>query len=347
LFSKRRGPEERQTSKILPSLPLSCLLCIPAAAYVLSYVYLAVYHRRFWLLSTVVHEGGEYTLLETILYASHFIGHIPVITTLAFLFVGSSFSISTGRYDEQRGVKIGLLASCLVLFVLISFLISFQLFGVHDTLIYLGQGKQSLVTYGEGGSWNLHLPSTILLFLLVPVYIYVFKVVYLGDVTLSASGLPYLAVSLLLAGGVTALVNPDVLAALGSIWTGPRYMGHSVRDLLTFPVTYFPIALYFIMKREQTTRTRAHRRLLFIGCGLLALLFLCGLAYQSAVVLRAGIGDTAQKPSFARDGKLTVAYLLSSHYFEHVLDTVYFSLLSVLLFKLKLRNSDRRRQTDD
>jgi hypothetical protein len=61
---------------------------------------------------------------------------------------------------------------------------------------------------------------------------------------------------------------------------------------------------------------------------------LIGVAYQAITVISAGISDTAQKPSFAHGQGLSIAYLLSAHYFEHVLDSIYFLLLAIFLYHI-------------
>ena len=62
-----------------------------------------------------------------------------------------------------------------------------------------------------------------------------------------------------------------------------------------------------------------------------SLMAIIGVVYQISASLMAGIGDIAQKPSFAHGGKLTIPYLLASHYFEHVLDSIFFTLLTLFL----------------
>jgi len=127
------------------------------------------------------------------------------------------------------------------------------------------------------------------------------------------------------------LCNLGDLSAPLFLWADPRYLAHSVRELLTFPLTYFPVVLYFLYRdRREPTGGKADAKLkVVIAC--LALVFLGGLLYQSIVPLSAGIGELAQKPGFAEGGRLSIAYLLASHYFEHVLDSVYFTLLCLLL----------------
>lgn len=82
---------------------------------------------------------------------------------------------------------------------------------------------------------------------------------------------------------------------------------------------------------SRVYRGRAEKKLYLIMI-ILTALFLMGLFYQSYISLAAGIGRLAQKPFFAKNGELGIPYLLASHYFEHFLDTVYFTLLCLILY---------------
>jgi hypothetical protein len=106
-------------------------------------------------------------------------------------------------------------------------------------------------------------------------------------------------------------------------------MAHSVRELATFPLTYYPLSLYLLLVAEKTAfnvkpkNISANVRFLAIGC---FILFSGGFIYQVVSSLQAGITNIAQRPDFADQGGLPIGYLLASHYFEHTLDTIYFFL---------------------
>jgi len=233
-----------------------------------------------------------------------------------------------------------------MLLLILSFFVGMVVFGHEDTFAFIAQKKQGVGTYAEGGSWNLHLPSTTLLFLLIPAYIYIVKTIFGSVIQPNFGGLSYISLGVLLFFLFTLLFNRSIADPFFSIWADPRYLAHSVRELLTFPVTYFPIPLYFILRRERTVRASAKRMIggnlrSLIAC--LAIIFLVALFYQSYASLTAGIGSIAQKPDFAGGGQLGIPYLLASHYFEHFLDTIYFTLLSLLLYSF---GANRARRLD-
>jgi hypothetical protein len=73
------------------------------------------------------------------------------------------------------------------------------------------------------------------------------------------------------------------------------------------------------------------KRLVLISFGIFVLLFI----YQVILPLQEGIGNLSQKPEFTKGDDLPLLYLITSHYFEHFLDTIFFVLLSAWLFRLK------------
>jgi hypothetical protein len=120
-------------------------------------------------------------------------------------------------------------------------------------------------------------------------------------------------------------------------FTNNRYLAHSVREIITFPVTYFPLffILFYSMKNvgwpQKINLDKNIKRLVLISFGIFVLLFI----YQVILPLQEGIGNLSQKPEFTKGDDLPLLYLITSHYFEHFLDTIFFVLLSAWLFRLK------------
>lgn len=318
------------------------LIVIPAATYILSYLYLAYYHGKVWLFDTVTHESGRHTLLEEIFYASHFLGHVPVHTMAALVFTGTYLCMTIAESKGFERKTMWVLLILLLGLLVFSLFVGAGVFGYEDMSAFVMQRKQSESVYGQGGSWNLHLPSSMVLFLLVPVYIYIFKRTFGGELATNRGGLLYIGVGLLLLVGLTAIVNKDAPAAVMTVWADGRYLGHSVRELVTFSLTYFPIPLYFLLGRqgnrpERVSENKGLRTLVVV----LAVLLAAAILYQSYIPLMEGIGQLAQKPAFAKGGSLTIGYLLASHFFEHFLDTIYFALVFLLLWGLAKRKELR------
>lgn len=309
------------------------VLAIPLFTYAISYCYLWVYHQNFWLFPRVVHEGGDLTLLETIFYASHFLGHIPVHTVLAFYYVGVWMSLrpTIDSYQSPGSISTYVVGGMLLLVG--SYFISVQVFGVEDTFSFLLQQKQSMTVYRAGGSWLLHFPSTLLQLFLIPLYLMFFRWLFHLPIRMSSYGLKFIFMSFGLIFIFVLLAGAPWEAYL-DLWSDPRYMAHSVRELATFPLTYFPLSLYLLLVVEKTSNNIKSRHItgtVWLLASICFVVFSGSFIYQVVTSLQAGVGNMAQKPDFAHQGTLSIGYLLASHYFEHVLDTIYFFLLCGVL----------------
>lgn len=297
------------------------LLCLPLATYVTSYLYLAWYHGSPWLWNTIVHESGALTLLQTVFYASHFAGHIPSLTVIAILFC-AWFSVLTPN-AAQRTLSLRWLLSS-VGFALVCLLFSFSYFGFDETLAYLTLQKQSEVRSEPGGSYLLHLPSTLSLVILIPLYISAVLLLFRRPLIWNSRRLRPILITTAAAVLFAWLLTSSLDQLLHSL-EDPRYLAHSVRELATFPLVFFPLPLALWLAGTQPETSRRSQNLPK-GIAVLLLAALPLLTVQVLIPLQAGIDNLAQQPDFARDG-LSINYLLASHYFEHVLDTIFFTLL--------------------
>ena len=309
-------------------------LLLPAAAFAGSYTYLAAFHGSFRLFSRVVHEDGLHTFAQTMFFFPHFLGHVPVLATLALVFAGAQTSLSPAHERSAVPARAALAAG-LGAALGVSLAVSLYWFGATETWRNILQQQQSAVRMGEGGSWALHLPSTMMLLLGIPLYVAAFRALMGRPVTPNRSGAPLLAAGAAAALAMTCLVCGDPIAEAMRVWSDPRYLAHSVRELATFPVTVFPPALALLWIAEGSADRRAVDKQWTTWFAAGAAVFGLLLVYQVLVPLRCGIGNLAQKPAFAPGGHLPVAYLLSFHYFEHFLDMLFFAPLCLLLSKLR------------
>jgi len=325
---------------MVPRIPARLLLALPIFVYLVAYGYLAFYHGRWNLIGTVIHEGGTFTLWETTLYASHFLGHIPVHVVIALLFWGVYRCYSGTTTSTIGSLNRAMITTGLFLLLGGSLLLSLFHFGREDTFSYILQRKQGVDNFVRGGSWNLHLGSTTIMFILMPVYVFAIRFATGKPILWKTDGLIWIFAAALILPTFTLLVNGSILQPLKVAWTDPRYLAHSVRELATFPLTYFPIPLYFLLTAESDSfndhSVRVDRRATIAVAGF-TLLFILGFAYQVILPLRVGISDLAQNPGFSGENGLGVPYLLASHYFEHFLDTIFFCLLTLLLASFNRR----------
>jgi len=303
------------------------LLAVPLLTYAVSYFYMALFHNQWWLWNAVVHESGKLTLLATALYASHFLGHFPSLMIIAVLLTAWLRVLTPDTPPARCDTR--WLGAAFV-FVALCFVGSVWYFGWNDTLDYLFLRKQSDVRNEPGGSFLLHLPSTLSLVILLPLYLatalWAFgkRIVWRPReaVVVVAATICALLVALLTSGSVSSIAH-----AL----TDPRYLAHSARELATFPLTFFPIplALWFGRLANGEIGTSAKWWLLS-----LAALSVPLLAYQVWLPLQVGVSELAQQPGFSTE-PLPLGYLWSAHNYEHVLDTAFFSLICLSLYGLR------------
>ena len=90
--------------------------------------------------------------------------------------------------------------------------------------------------------------------------------------------------------------------------------------------------MYFSLGEASVTVARLSPRVKLIFISLLGF-FVLTLVYQLVLVLGVDLKGITQVPDFAKSNRLSIAYLLSSHYFEHVLDSIYFVLIVMLAFR--------------
>ena len=321
---------------------ISTLLLLPTMTYIASFAYLAWYHHRILLFNTVIHEGGTYTLLQTIFYFSHFLGHIPVMIAISFLFAGTFLSLSPSLPIHSQLPTGRTLAIACLLFLIIAVVGSLAVFGRADTIDFLLQRKQGVNMFVHGGSWLLHLPSTLVLLVLIPVYAFILLRLIRVDIAATKEGFPFILTGMALIILFTAVFFGNPLSALNLVWSDPRYLAHSVRELATFPFTYFPLPIYFLFRNLSQpvilSRERNSRMLLIIII-ILSTLTVLAIAYQIYASLAAGVGELAQKPAFTHGSSLSIPYLLASHYFEHVLDSIFFTLVTLLIISISHRQT--------
>ena len=313
------------------------LIGLPIFVYLISYGYLAYYHQDLWLGNTIVHEGGIYTFVETLLYASHFLGHVPVHCALSLWLIGCYLCMTPQQSPLSAPLHPLATGIGVIVFLGASAALSVWLFGTEDTMIYILQQRQSLVTAGEGGSWNLHLPSTCLMLAMTPLLVWPAKLLSGKALSLSGSGLKFLVAALVVVIGMTFAVNSDPLDAAKIAWTHPRYLAHSVRELATFPATYYPWVLIILLWTDRSTASSQAPPKMAWMLIICAIIFLIGFSYQVLVPLTIGIDILAQKPAFTAGKGLGIPYLLASHYFEHFLDTLFFLLFSLFLISFSAK----------
>jgi hypothetical protein len=313
------------------------LLAFPVLYFVASYVFLAWWHKKTFLLNTLIHENGRLTLAGSMFYFDHFVACVPMIALFS-LFAAGGLALSGHKHVDVNTARskraAALLLGVAVIMITGAFFASLYTVGTERTLDYAFQRIERDGVTSPGGNWNqLQLSN-------IPIV--------LGTLGVSSALLMNLAGyrkrydRRLAAGGWICVGFAVVLMIALSIalfpgWSAflnPRWMAHSIREIATYPITGIPIALVAIILVESyisgvrtwTIRIR-YTNIILIGTAVVILIS------QLIWIMNVDILAIAQKPSFSAEG-LSIGYLLTSHVFEHFLDFVLIALLSAGIYAL-------------
>jgi len=320
----------------LPALMI-ILFAPPIGYFVISYAYLALWHRKLFLWDTVIHENGRLTLLGSLFYFDHFLGCVPMVILFSLCTVGG-FAIGSRASSSADVLRTSFVAVVLLLvsflFVLLAFFASLYMVGWHRTIEYVFQRIERDGVMSKGGTWNVLQLSNIPIALVAigassSLVSYARWADSSGDTNLIIGGITCIAVAAILCVGISTLN-----------WCGwqsflnPRWLAHSTREVVTYPLTGLPIALTSVLLVElYISGTNTYT----VGPPLLSLM-LIGTSVvivigQLMLLKNVDVSAMAQKPSFSRGG-LSIPYLLCSHVFEHFLDFVLMGSLTGGLYAL-------------
>ena len=142
---------------ILFALPVCYLLC--------AYLYLAVWHRKIWLLNTVMHEDGSHTLWGALTYWGHFLACVPPALFISWCLAGGTLIAAYGNGVVHPGLwKMGLILVALgFLFILVTAWGSVRQNGIQQTLHYAMQKFERDNVSSWGGCWNQFVPSNLVI----------------------------------------------------------------------------------------------------------------------------------------------------------------------------------------
>jgi hypothetical protein len=304
---------------------IAVLLSLPTGYFLISYAYLVYWHRTLWLWHTIIHENGRLTLLGSMFYFDHFVACVPMILLMALCTAGG-FALTRRfpRQPDQRRARA--IAATLFLgaslFILAAFLLSLYTVGWQRTADYALQRIERDGVLSKGGNWNQLQISNLPIALGAIALSSAVLMSGEGDegtakCNLVAGGILLIGIACVFSGGITAFNWCGWGAFLN-----PRWLGHSIREIATYPLTAIPIALASVALVEwvlsgSTTFAVKPRALSLILLGI-AIALVIG---QLLVVRSVNMLSIAQRPPFAPNG-LSISYLLFSHVFEHFLDFV-------------------------
>jgi hypothetical protein len=295
---------------LLAGGPLLVLAC--------AYAWLAWDHRTLWLFGTVVHEGGRYTLAETVLYARHFLRELPVAVLYAAAPAAAASAYgpraTTAPSPLVRGAA--LLAAALV---------------VGGAWVETSRRWGADVAWNEllqshlrdedapipGVHWGYHLLST---------------VAYVGASVVAAvllrrtlGGRAAAGPDRALGAVVVAMIALCILCGTDAApFVDARHLGHQAREAATHLVVTLPLAFAVLLAvgrwRRDPDRPPAEWPIPVV------------VAAVAGGVALAYVGIGALVSSAARSARpVGLSSLVAAHCFEHALDVVFVVFLVVAL----------------
>ncbi|MCH7588746.1 MAG: hypothetical protein IIC78_12050 [Chloroflexi bacterium] len=279
----------------MPSLFL--VVGIPFMVWMISYFYLAIYYKKWNLLHVKIHETGRYSLLGTIFYFNHFLREMIMDT---FFVLSIFFTISILRPSALITQAVNLVP-VLATFITIVFIGSIWKVGFRNTLLDFFQFRELDTVVSYGSHWQMHFLSNLTLMLM-----FVMPVTFVGG-HIS----PPIVLTFLLFFVLSGVFKTGPKAV-----THPRWLMHGGREIITFFFLALIPAYVFSVELQRLRPTFAAIAL----AGLLAAI----LIYYWRAFLKVNLNEVGQS-------SYGIAYLLASHFFEHVLDVVYMLLLLAVL----------------
>jgi len=341
---------KKTPSELLPLLGFVIPLLLLAG----SYLYMAVTYRRLWLLDTIVHENGKYTLLQTILYFRHFTWEWLGKSIYCFYLVGAFFYYGNCKNESEFGRKsisrwkvhagwiISVVISALAIFI------ASQQFGFTEILRGLLQYRVNENSPLEFGShWRNHFLSNVALFGGSALAIILYRI-------LGRGGWKRRKYSLLF--GLSALAFCVLTIVFGfnaKQFQAPSYLGHQLREIagtdLSITMLLAVSLLIWLERRYDAAANHGPECKIPAWSARLLVLFwtipvAASCSYLAVSIARLDI--EAELAKVTNTGNLSILGTFCWHFFEHSLDYVFVISFVCGLYLGLLRAGSRERQRE-
>lgn len=313
------------------------LWLFPLFILFISYSYLAYEQGTPFFFNAHIHESGTYTLLETVFYFDHFIREIPVSVLTACVVAISFYLFSPlPLHDCCRMVSVRKFTVPFLFFFLIVVIAGALLKnGFYSFFLDLFQyrTRDNVVSYGS--HWHYHLLHIEFIFLASLAVSFVYRgLTHMYSTTMNKSGITFLVIVQTCIILFTLIFIPDIKP-----FTDTRYLAHQFREIVTHASVTMPLAFAFLIVFEHKSCPAS-----YVSPGASAfnkigvLLFIVALVIPLYILIQlSGRNIMAEAQT-----KSNYFNLLASHYFEHSLDYVFVSLLTVMIFSFLIHISKRR-----
>ena len=293
---------------------LVLLLVAPLVLVVACYAWLAIAHGTPWLWNVVVHEGGRYTLGETVFFVRHHLREIPVDMAMA-LSLAAAIRMTVA---DPPVIRRNWLAGGAILLVVLAFAMASMQEGWREAARDLLQFRTRDDDSAYGSHWRFHLLSTVWFCCAAPV---------VAGITTGVSGFPRLegeSRRLLVAAWIWIGVLTLSFGVNADPFTSGRYIGHQAREIMTHGLITLPLVFAIgvmpgrVVQASRLARSGGLPRML-------AWIPVLGIPLFLAAAFR---GTTLEGSAQLETG---LAGVVAAHVFEHILDVVLVLALTMVL----------------
>lgn len=303
----------------------------------ISYSYLAYELGTPFFFNAHIHESGTYTWLETVFYFDHFVREIPVSVLTAGMVAISFYLFSPlPLHDCRRMVSIRkFTVPFLLLFLIVVIAGALLKNGFYSFFLDFFQyrTRDNLVSYGS--HWHYHLLHIEFIFLASLAVSFIYRgLTHMYSPTMNKSGITFLVVVQTCMILFTLIFIPDIKP-----FTDTRYLAHQFREIVTHASVTMPFAFAFLMACEHQSCLASYvspDASAFNKIGVL--LFFVAMVIPLYILIQlSGRNIMAEAQT-----KSNYFNLMASHYFEHSLDYVFVTVLTVTIFIFLLQISKGR-----
>jgi len=307
----------------------TALLFLGTMTLLAAYAGISMEVNSWWPWNEIVHEGGELTLLWTVLYFEHASRELPLDIVLG-LAVGASvfmrYPHSGSTPAHEKTIRSNLSKSILVAVLIIGTIVAGTLWKnggealMHNLLQMHTRPGAELVW---GAHWRYHLLSRLSLMLVslgfAGLLILVEKNSHgKGD----KSGLTSFAVILIVYATISLVFMPD-----SDPFMDPVFLGHQIRELFTHALVTLPISwgVCMLLARDEPAPVESTRQ---TGIGIPLFAGLSG-SVIGIYILVAALSKSAASHGQAE----SFSMLLFPHFFEHSFTYLVVPAIAVICFE--------------
>ena len=300
----------------MPNITKRLFFYIPFTILAAAFLSIGIHFHTVWPWHVPLHEDGQRTFFETVLYFEHALGELPLEVLLSAALAGWILWLYGPPAAKAHALwNVGIIAIALdaTIFAGASIHVGVRI-AVSYLLQYHTRDSEPMVF---GSHWQYHLLAQLALMLLPAFY-----VAQVGNLR------PIVNRPLILISSLAFYAMFTIIFGLSSApFTDARFLGHQARELITHALVTVPLAIgcCLLLPRKETT-TESKRTIWPI-----AAIFACILlaAYLGAGVVLTRSQRLAQSNDWIK--------VICGHFFEHTISYLVVTVHSVFFYLLGAR----------